>query len=51
MASHIERRKLLATLGSAVAWPLVAGAAALPAMSHIARAQGYPSHPVRVVVP
>jgi signal transduction histidine kinase len=26
---------------------LVAGAAALPAMSHIARAQGYPSHPVQ----
>jgi putative ABC transport system substrate-binding protein len=26
MASHIERRKLLATLGGAVAWPLVARA-------------------------
>ncbi len=30
---------------------LVAGAAALPAVSHIARAQSYPSHPVRIVVP
>jgi putative tryptophan/tyrosine transport system substrate-binding protein len=26
MASHIERRKFLATLGAAVAWPLTAGA-------------------------
>jgi putative ABC transport system substrate-binding protein len=26
MASHIERRKLLATLGGAVAWPLAARA-------------------------
>jgi tripartite-type tricarboxylate transporter receptor subunit TctC len=30
---------------------LIAGAAALPAVSHIARAQSYPSHPVRIVVP
>src|SRR5262249_52982654 len=30
---------------------LVAGAAALPAVSHIARAQSYPSPPVRIVVP
>jgi tripartite-type tricarboxylate transporter receptor subunit TctC len=30
---------------------LVAGAAALPAVSHIATAQSYPSHPVRIVVP
>ena len=30
---------------------LVASAAALPAVPHIARAQGYPSHPVRIVVP
>ena len=30
---------------------LVAGAAALPAVPHIARAQSYPSHPVRIVVP
>jgi tripartite-type tricarboxylate transporter receptor subunit TctC len=30
---------------------LAAGAAALPAMSNIARAQAYPSRPVRVIVP
>src|SRR6266446_5143948 len=30
---------------------LAAGAAALPAMSRFARAQAYPSHPVRLVVP
>src|SRR5437762_7046130 len=30
---------------------LAAGAAALPAMSRIARAQAYPSRPVRIVVP
>ena len=30
---------------------LIAGAAALPAGSHIARAQAYPSRPVRVIVP
>ena len=26
MASHIERRKFLATLGGAAAWPIAAGA-------------------------
>src|SRR5947207_4748607 len=30
---------------------LVAGAAALPAVSHIARAQAYPARPIRLVVP
>jgi tripartite-type tricarboxylate transporter receptor subunit TctC len=30
---------------------LAAGAAALPAMPHIARAQAYPTRPVRIVVP
>ena len=30
---------------------LVAGAAALPALSRITWAQGYPSRPVRVIVP
>jgi tripartite-type tricarboxylate transporter receptor subunit TctC len=30
---------------------LAAGAAALPAVSHIARALGYPTRPVRVIVP
>ena len=30
---------------------LAAGAAALPAVSRIARAQAYPSRPVRVIVP
>jgi tripartite-type tricarboxylate transporter receptor subunit TctC len=30
---------------------LAAGAAALPAVSHIARAQAYPSRPVRMIVP
>src|SRR5947207_8090169 len=29
---------------------LAAGAAALPALSHLARAQAYPSRPVRLVV-
>src|SRR5262245_26095306 len=30
---------------------LAAGAAALPAFSRVARAQGYPSRPVRIIVP
>src|SRR6516164_8851617 len=30
---------------------LAAGAAALPAMSRVARAQAYPTRPVRVIVP
>jgi len=30
---------------------LAAGAAALPAMSRIARAQAYPARPVRLIVP
>ena len=30
---------------------LAAGAAALPAMSRIAKAQAYPSRPVRIIVP
>jgi Tripartite tricarboxylate transporter family receptor len=51
MASHIERRKLLATLGSAVAWPLVARAQQPGDPMRRIGAQGYPSHPVRVVVP
>ena len=64
MASYFGRRKFLATLGGAAAWPLAAvklprrnflhlaaGAAALPAVSRIARAQTYPSRPVRLIVP
>src|SRR5262245_27206291 len=64
MASYIGRRKFLATLGVAAAWPLAAvklprrrqflhlaaGAAALPAMSRVARAQAYPTRPVRIIV-
>jgi tripartite-type tricarboxylate transporter receptor subunit TctC len=30
---------------------LAAGAAALPAMSHVVRAQAYPTRPVRLIVP
>ena len=30
---------------------LAAGAAALPALPHIARAQAYPTRPVRIIVP
>ena len=30
---------------------LAAGAAAMPALSHVARAQAYPSRPVRIIVP
>ena len=30
---------------------LIAGAAALPAVSRIARAQAYPTNPVRLLVP
>jgi tripartite-type tricarboxylate transporter receptor subunit TctC len=30
---------------------LAAGAAALPAISRLARAQAYPSRPVRIIVP
>ena len=30
---------------------LAAGAAALPALSHVARAQAYPTRPVRIIVP
>jgi TAT (twin-arginine translocation) pathway signal sequence len=30
---------------------LAAGAAALPAVSSIARAQAYPSRPLRIIVP
>jgi tripartite-type tricarboxylate transporter receptor subunit TctC len=32
-------------------WHLAAGAAALPVMLRIARAQAYPTRPVRIVIP
>src|SRR5262249_11305106 len=38
---HLPRRKFL---------HLAAGAAALPAVSRVARAQAYPSRPVRIIV-
>jgi hypothetical protein len=41
-AMKLPRRKFL---------HLAAGAAALPAVSRIARAQTYPSRPIRVIVP
>src|SRR5262245_187673 len=64
MASYIERRKFVATLGGAAAWPLAAvklphrrqflhlaaGAATLPVLSRFAWAQAYPSRPVRLIV-
>src|SRR5215470_20386043 len=39
MASYIRRRKFLATLGAAAAWPIMA------------HAQAYPSRPITIVVP
>jgi len=41
MLLQLPRRKFLS---------LAAGAAMLPAVSQISRAQAYPSHPVRIVV-
>src|SRR5262245_36635396 len=41
LVTHYPRRRILS---------LAAGAAALPALSRIARAQVYPSRPVRIVV-
>jgi len=52
MASFIERRKFLATVGGAAAWPLAAraGAAVLPLVPSYAGAESYPTRPVRFVV-
>ena len=51
MASHIGRRKFLATLGGAATCPLAAAFALPPAVSRPALAQGWPARPVRIVVP
>jgi len=51
MAIHIGRRKFIATLGSAAAWPLATAFALAPAVSRPALAQGWPARPVRIVVP
>src|SRR5262249_41057480 len=52
MASFIERRKFVATVGGVAAWPLAAraGAAALPLVPSYAAAESYPTRPVRFVV-
>ena len=43
MAIHIRRREFIIAVGGAVAaWPVV---------SRVARAQAYPSRPVRIIVP
>ena len=51
MAIDIGRREFIVTLSGAAAWPLAAAFALAPAVSRPALAEGWPVHPVRIVVP
>ena len=51
MTIYIRRREVIATLGGAATCALAPAFALAPAVSHPALAQGWPAHPVRIVVP
>jgi len=50
MAIHIRRRKLLAALGGAAAWPLAGLAIPLSLVADLANAQSYPTRPITLIV-